>query len=61
MASPMSKVLTLEGSIQGWKKLQELTSLGPSGYHFGHITAAYKSRLLVDFKVTMTNLGGNKE
>ncbi len=51
----VSTVLTTEEYIQGWRKAREVTSSGPSGYHFRHAKAVCQDQLLADVEATLTN------
>ncbi len=56
LAPLVSIVITTEEYQIGWRKAQEHTSAGPSGYHFGHAKAAVTNQFLADVEATLTNI-----
>ena len=55
-APPMSTIITTEDHCDGWRRVRERTSSGPSGLHFGHFKAGTTHPLIADFEATMANI-----
>ena len=55
-APPMSTIITTDDHCEGWHHVQERTSSGPTGVHFGHFKAGTTRPLVADFDATMANI-----
>ena len=55
-APPVKTGFTTQEHTEGWKKVKERTSSGPSGTHFGHFAAGCNNPIASDFEATMANI-----
>ncbi len=53
---PVSTIIETTTHVNGWLRVKERTSSGPSGIHFGHFIAGTSHPLVSDFEATMTNI-----
>ena len=52
----IASAITTDEFIEGWKKMKERTSGGPSGHHFGMMKAIVQARDLAEVEATLANI-----
>jgi hypothetical protein len=55
-APPMRVVFSVAGHVQGWRKVREFTTLGPSGFTLSHFIAGTFDPAIASFDATTANI-----